>query len=155
MKEDAISGRPGQALVPNDWLTEGLNGQSPYVRLTYGDKAIVVKAVASGVPNSTALIVTPGTFGLEDKTVANVSTVAMSTADYRRNWLLHTCAGRIAVLGLFLVLVGQAVQVSLDLGTHWTLIDVGSAGVSLLNVAKDVLTFGGAALALWQVVINS
>jgi hypothetical protein len=43
----------------------------------------------------------------------------------------------------------------MDIGTHWMVFDVGSGGIALLNVAKDVMTIGGAALAASQIVFNS
>src|SRR5215467_5807074 len=61
----------------------------------------------------------------------------------------------LAIAGLLVVLLGQAIQISLDIGTHWALFDVGAAGVAVLNALKDLMTFGGAALAAWQVMLNS
>jgi hypothetical protein len=154
-RADAVGAKPDEARVPNNWFDDASAARKPYVRLTVGQVRIVLKIVASGVPESDQLLVTPGTFDLKDQDDIEVTAEPLSSSDYRRDWLTHTAPGKLTIVGLVIVLVGQAIQISMDIGTHWMVFDVGSGGIALLNVAKDVMTIGGAALAASQIVFNS
>jgi|ERR1700722_8987265 len=156
-RADALSGTVGAAKVPNGWVKNCLKDQNPYIVLIKGAgtseaETIILKAVPSGVEESTQLIVVPGTFGLADTGTTPVATKSWSSREYRWNWLWRTTAGHLTVLGLLIVVLGQVAQVTLDAGVHWTPFNIGTSGMKVL---QDILTFGGAALAAWQVALNS
>lgn len=154
-RADAIAAKSGDAHAPNNWYELPGASTSPYVRLVAGKQMLVLKVFAIGVPDSPELLVLPGTFNLKDRQRISVVAAPLSKTSYRRHWLLHTSPGQLTIAGLVIVLLGQAIQISLDIGAHWAIFNVGSAGISLLDALKDLMTFGGAALAAWQVVLNS
>jgi len=117
--------------------------------------SVIGKVVASGISQSYDLLVTPDTFSLDDRETVGVVAEPLSSGGYRRYWLTRTTAGRLTIVGVLVVLAGQGIQTSLDVGTHWVLFDVGSTGNALLKAAKDITTLGGATLAAWQVILNS
>lgn len=157
VRADAIDGKPDEVRVPNNWFGEEGAVGAPYIRLSADGKTIVRKVVASGNSDNDQLIVTPGTFDLDDGQIEekDVTAKPLSRGDYRRDWLTRTAAGQWTIAGILIILAGQVIQVSLDIGKHWVIFDVGPGGIALLNVAKDVLTIGGAVVAAWQVVLKS
>ncbi|MCU1426418.1 MAG: hypothetical protein JWL83_418 [Actinomycetia bacterium] len=154
VRADTESGRPGEARAPNKWFSHDAGGQKPYVRISVQAASDVFAVVPSGAPQGDQLIVAPGTFGLDDNQEALAKCEPLSTSDYRRHWILHTAAGNLTLFGLLLVAAGQFIQISLDIGEHWVVFDLGAGGVALAKATKGALTIGGATLAFWQGLIK-
>jgi hypothetical protein len=69
--------------------------------------------------------------------------------------LRHTWPGRLTLIGLLLVVVGQLVNIALELGKEWSLFDIGPDGVAVAKAAVAALTLVGAAVAAWQGLLKS
>jgi len=154
-RADAASGIRGEAHAPNNWFTEVGGGLAPFVKVTVGNTSELLRVVASGTPTGDQLIVAPGTFGLLDNAEATAQCQPWTLGAYRRDWLVHTKAGQLTLLGLLLVIVGQVIQISLDIGGHSVVFDIGAGGVAIAKSSKGVLTIVGATLAAWQGLLKS
>lgn len=155
-RADTILSRSGAVGVPSNFLTSEDAVGASNLRLTDdSQRSVVLRLFPTGTPHGDQLIVEPGIFGLSDGEHTAVSYEPLTGADYRRYWLLHTRNGRLALFGLVLVVIGQAIQVSLDIGSAWVWIPVGTEGVALAKALRGILTIAGAALALYQAVLKS
>jgi hypothetical protein len=154
-RADAISAKVGEAGMPNNWFADDVGGQCPHVKVERAEGSVVLKVFPTGTPDVTTAIVTPGVLGIAEGKEENVELTPMTIGAYRRNWLLHTWPGRLTVIGLVLVAMGQLINISLEIGEEWVAIDVGADGVAAAKASIGVLTLIGAVLAAWQGLLKS
>lgn len=97
----------------------------------------------------------PGTVnGVINGTADGVLTPA-SARSARRYWVRHARDGQFAFMGLMLAITGEAVKISLKIGSVSPLINVGSSGVAALEIVAFTCTVAGLVLIFWKGVLSA
>ena len=153
-RADSLSGVPGTITAPAEWFVKNKAYGIKHIRVKGNGATVVLALVNTYAETGEQLIVTPSTLGLANGDTAEVQCELLTESAYRRDWLAHTRAGQLTLAGLVIAAIGQAFQIAVDLGSAWSVFDVGATGIALAKTAKSVLTVGGASLVFWQALLK-
>ena len=138
--------------MPEKWAAQfEANSKPSYVNLTAAGRGAEFRAtVRMGTHTSSQFWVPPGTFGLDNGQITDVTPEPLSGSTYRFHRLTSTGAGLLTLLGLVLAVAGVVISSSLAVGEVWAPLKISSSQQAGMLVVSAILQVGGLTLVLFR-----
>lgn len=108
--------KPGVALVPPEWWSQGKHGKAQYVRLSKDRRSESLQVDERSGASGTEIWVSPDTLNLSKDSVANVTITEISKSQFRSDHLFKSRDGWFALGGLIVTIAGLAVPLAFSFG---------------------------------------
>lgn len=135
--------KEGKASVP------GLSSQNKefrtgYVRIKANNRSISLEIEERFGAGGNEIWITPNTLGINNNETMRASVEAASENKYRLDRILNTSAGRLALTGLMMAFIGQAIKLSFAIGDTGSVFWIVSANIKscLIWFSSGLQLFG-------------